>query len=164
MKINKLTLNSCIESAESYGIQIYGDIKFRGDCRQEDPELAFMFQYLKNKYPQYESLMFHVPNEWSPIGGSSYAHYNIMISKGYKPRIADFICLPVSSNHPAFVCEMKRLDISKSLNSKDRKKHFIEQLMLLESQKQHGAFACIALGGDNGIKAFEKYLEEYTNE
>lgn len=157
----KLTLKHCIEQTHELDVPIFGDISFRGDCKKEDPELAFMYQSLKLKYPQYEHLFFHVVNEWKPTGTTSYAHYAKLINKGMKPRLADFICLPIKPGAPAFLCEMKRLDISKSLNSKARKEHYLEQISLLASQKQNGAVVCVALGGNNGIQAFTEYVERH---
>lgn len=160
--MNKLTLKSCIALAEELYVPIIGDVSFRDKkCRQEDPELAIMFQKLRVKYPQYDCLMFHPVNEWKPDGKTSYSHYQKMLNKGMKPRICDFVCLPIALGAPVFLCEMKRKDISLSLKTRDNKQHFIEQITLLASQKEHGAVVSLALGGDNGIQAFDEYVRKY---
>ena len=157
-----ITIKKCIEESERLGVRIYGDTSFRGDCKKEDPELVFMYQSLKLEFPQYEHLFFHVVNEWKPQGSTSYGHYAKLINKGMKPRLADFICLPINESAPAFLCEMKRKNIAESIKSKDRKVHYLEQISLLSSQKQNGSVVCVSLGGDNGVKAFREYVNEYA--
>lgn len=159
--MQKLTLKQCIEQTHELNIPIYGDVSFRGECKKEDPELSYGYQALKLKYPQYEHLFFHVVNEWKPTGSTSYAHYTKLLNKGMKPRLADFICLPVKHGAPAFLCEVKRLNIAESLKSKARKEHYLEQISLLSSQKQNGAVVCVALGGHNLVQAFTEYVEKY---
>lgn len=160
--MNKLTLKHCQESAQN--IPVYGDWDYRGDCPVEDGDLASFFAWVRHQYPKYQHLIFHPENEWKPgKSGGSYAHYASKIAKGMVPRMGDVVCLPIAKSAPAFICELKRLDVSKSLQSRKRKEHFLEQIVLLESQKQHGNFACLAFGFDNLKRAFIEYEKEYGN-
>lgn len=160
--MQKLTLKSCIQHAIDLEIPIYGDVDWRGECKVEDGELSTFHNWVIFNYPKYAPVCFHPANEWKPNNSTtSYAHYNKMINKGYKPRLADWICLG-ANGMPPFLCEMKREDISYSIKSRERKKHFIEQCDLLHSQKGLGHVVCIALGAKAAKQAFVDYLEKYA--
>lgn len=163
--MTKLTLQSCLNHAESLGVRVYGDVSLRGDCKLEDSELATFHQWVIYNYPHLEPLCFHYPNEWSATSktGGQYAHAAKMANMGVKPRLADWI-FTGTDTIPPFFLEMKRVNLAKSISSTERKKHFCEQVMLLASQKQLGAFACVALGADNAKQAFKEYLNEHTNQ
>lgn len=156
-----LTLKACGQAADESGITIYGDTEYRGDCHKEDSDLASFFSWVRFNYPEYASLIFHYESEFNPVGGSSYGYHAKSKAKGRVDGLADIVCLPISKNSPAFICELKRADVSKSLASKKRKEHFLTQLTLLKSQAQHGAFACVALGLYAAKEAFIKYVELY---
>lgn len=68
-------------------------------------------------------------------------------SEGMTTGAADII-IPGA---PAFVCELKRRDHTKSAISD-------EQLAYLEAAKEAGAWVCIALGADAAWEAFHEYL------
>lgn len=157
----KLTLKSCLDAAEKCGVTIYGDASFRGECKAEDADLAGFFAWARHEYPEYESLIFHAETEFNPQGNSSFAYHAKSKAKGRMDGIADIICLPISHGAPAFMCELKRLDISQSLAKKERKIHFNKQLLRLQSQKEHGAVVCVALGLDNAKQAFKDYEKRY---
>lgn len=157
----KLTLKTCLTRAYELGVEIVGDPSYRGDCPLEDSDLASFFAWVRYNYPQYESLIFHCETEFNPTSASSYAYHTKSKAKGRLDGIADIVCLPVSSGAPAFLCELKRLDISKSLASKKRKEHFETQLLLLSSQKSFGSIAIVALGLEAAKAAFIKYMEKY---
>ncbi|AUR92543.1 hypothetical protein NVP1173O_67 [Vibrio phage 1.173.O._10N.261.55.A11] len=159
--MNKLTLKTCLARADELGIEIYGDLGYRGDCPLEDSDLASFFAWVRYNYPQYESLIFHCETEFNPTSASSYAYHTKSKAKGRLDGIADIVCLPVSSGAPAFLCELKRLDISKSLASKKRKEHFETQLLLLSSQKSFGNIPIVALGLEATKTAFKEYINEY---
>lgn len=158
-----MTIKSdCIDKANELGIEIVGDVDFRGKCKVEDAELAQFFTNARHEYKEYFDLAFHVENEWNPQGGTSYAYHARSKAKGRLDEIADIICLPISPGAPAFVCELKRVDFSQSVKSSKDKAHFFKQLARLESQKRHGAIAFVALGCNNAYKEFERYVNEYA--
>lgn len=159
----KLTIKDCLDHADSLGVPVYGDTAFRGDCNLEDSELATFHQWVIFNYPHLEPLCFHYPNEWSATSktGGQYAHAAKMANMGVKPRLADWI-FTGTDTMPPFFLEMKRENLAKSISSAERKKHFTEQVSLLASQKQLGAFVCVALGADNAKRAFIEYMEKYS--
>ena len=53
--------------------------------------------------------------------------------------------------NPAFVCELKRRDRTQSTWQDG-------QVEYLESAQKAGAFACVALGADAAMEAFEEWL------
>lgn len=159
--MQKLTLKSCLSRADELGIEIRGDVSFRGDCKLEDVDLASFFAWVRYQYPQYASFIFHPETEFNPTGGASYNYHAKSKAKGRLDGLADIICLPISQGAPAFLCELKRQDISKSLASAKRKQHFENQLMLLSSQKAAGNFAIVALGFEAAKAAFIEYVEMY---
>lgn len=162
--MKKTQLSECLEKALQYGVPIYGDTKFRGDCPKEDSELATFHQWVKFNYPQLEPLCFHVPNEGiSAKGGSQFSYAAKRHNMGVKPRLADWICVG-GNNAPPFMLEMKRVDIQKSLSSSVRKQHFIEQVELLGSQSQFGAFVCVTLGATAAKEAWLEYINQYWSE
>ena len=161
IKMKKPTIKCCISKAESIGIKIYGDVKFRGDCPLEDSCLASFFAWVRYQYPQYANLIFHPETEMPVNGGSSFAYHAKSKAKGRVDNLPDVICLPISTGAPAFCCELKRRDISKSLQSKSRKEHFNKQLLILRSHFEHGAVVSVALGFDNLKKSFEEYVGKY---
>ncbi len=150
-----------MQEAAELNIHVFGDLTFRGDCNKEDSDLASLFAHVRFNHPEYASLIFHPETEMPVNGGGSYAYHAKSKAKGRLDGLADIVCLPIAKNAPAFVCELKRVDISKSLASKKRKEHFLNQLHLLSEQKDHGAFACVALGYDAAVEAFEQYVNLY---
>lgn len=159
--MNKLTLKSCLARADELGVEVVGDVSFRGDCKAEDADLASFFAWVRKNYPQCAAFIFHAETEFNPTSATSYAYHAKSTAKGRMDGIADIICLPISKGAPAFLCELKRCDISKSLASKKRKEHFENQLMLLSSQKSAGNVAIVALGFEAAKAAFIEYVEKW---
>lgn len=159
--MQRLTLKSCIARAEELQIPIIGDLSYRGDCPVEDADLASFFAWVRYQYPQYASLIFHPETEMLVNGGSSFAYHAKSKAKGRVDNLPDVICLPISPGAPAFCCELKRSDISKSLQGRSRKEHFEKQLLILRSHLEHGAVVSVALGLDNLKTSFEEYVGKY---
>ena len=159
-----ITIKHCLDRAKELGVPVIGDVKFRGDCKVEDSELADFHQKVTFNYPQYADLAFHVPNEFTADkskGGAKFAHMAKRKNKGVKDGMCDYVVLPIRLSAPVFLCEMKRRDISESIKNKKQKLHFLQQIELLASQKQHGAVVCVALGCDSAYQEFIKYVEEW---
>lgn len=159
-----LTLKSCIKSAEELGVEIAGDINYRGECNKEDGELATLHQKISFNFPEYADLAFHVPNEFTAdksMGNAKFSHIAKRKSKGVKNGMCDYVVLPIRIGAPPFLCEMKRRDISLSLKTAKNKLHYIEQIKLLASQSQHGAVAFVSLGSDCAYKKFVEYVEKW---
>jgi hypothetical protein len=159
--MNKPTLPYCLTRASELGVRIYGDTSLRGKCNAEDGELSSFHQWVIFNYPEFAPMCFHPANEWKPDNNKeSHAHYQKMLNKGYMPRLADWIFLG-ANGMPPFLLEMKKKHISESLNSRDRKEHFLEQCELLHRQQKLGAVVCIALGFEAAKVAWIEYLEKY---
>ena len=156
-----ITFKDCVEKAKELDIEITGDIKYRGNCNKEDSDLASFFAWVRFNYPEYAFLIFHPESEFNPVGGSSYAYHAKSKAKGRVDGLADIICLPISKIAPAFTCELKRVNLAKSLTTLKRKEHFFKQLMILGSQKEAGNVAIVALGFEAIKKAFIEHVEMY---
>ena len=129
-------------------IPVYGDIKFRGDCPSETVEAVTFFAKLRREYPDsYGKIATHIRNE----GKRSYQQTARQKSEGMTVGAAD-IFIPAS---PAFVCELKRQDHTKSKWQEGQEEY------LLEAQKQ-GAFVCVALGYLAAFDAFFTWNEKKT--
>lgn len=159
--MNKLTLNSCLARADELAVELHGDVTYRGECNHEDADLASFFAWVRYEYPLYRHFIFHPENEMKVDGGKSYAYHAKSKAKGRLDGISDIICLPISKGAPAFICELKRKNITKSLNSPKSKQHFLNQLLLLSSQKEAGNIAIVAFGLDAVKAAFIEYVEKW---
>jgi hypothetical protein len=156
-----ITLKHCISEAGRLGVPIIGDTELRGECKKEDPELASFMAWVRHNYPEYKNLVFHPENEMQTNGGASFAYHAKSKAKGRLDGLCDIVCLPISLGAPALLIELKRVNFAKSLANKAQKEHFLNQIMLLSSQKKHGAVVCVALGADNAKQAFNDYVEQY---
>lgn len=159
-----MRLKDCLARADELGVEIRGDVSFRGDCKVEDAELSDFNNWLNYNYPQYSDLAFHVPNEFTADkskGNAKFAHIANRKNKGVKSGICDYVVLPIKKGAPAFLCEFKRKNIAESLKTRQNKQHFENQLMLLSSQKAAGNFAIVALGFEAAKAAFIEYVEVY---
>lgn len=126
------------------GVRVYGDQTFRGDCPSETAELVTFFARMRKMWPAtWGKLAIHARNE----GRRSFAETARQKSEGMQPGAADIV-IPGA---PAFVCEMKRRDHTKSSWQKG-------QIEYLEAAVQTGAFVCVALGCDAAIDAFQDHL------
>jgi len=121
-------------------IQVFGNKEFRGDCPSEALESVTFFAKLRREYPTtYGLIATHIRNE----GLRTFYQATKQKSEGMTKGAPDII-IPAS---PAFVCELKRQDHTKS------KWQDGQQEYLLEAQK-HGAFVCVALGYVGAYEAF----------
>lgn len=127
-------------------IKVFGDTTFRGDCPSESAEAVTFFAKLRREYPDsYGKIATHIRNE----GLRTFYQATKQKSEGMTKGASD-ILIPAS---PAFVCELKRQDHTKS------KWQDGQQEYLLEAQKQ-GAFACVALGHVGAYEAFNFWITE----
>ena len=127
-------------------IEVYGDQTFRGNCPSESMEQVTFFNRLRRLYPDTWGLVaLHPRNE------GIRTHYQAMKEKseGMTKGAADVVIVGA----PAFVCEIKRQDHTKS-QWQDGQQEF------LHAAKEAGAFTVIALGADAAWGAFCAYLEQ----
>ena len=129
-------------------IRVYGDQKYRNKkCPKEDNELITFVNRIRTAYPDtYGRLLVHPENEQKLINGQFQA-INKSRAKGMSKGASDII-IPCS---PAFVCELKRCDITLCDITDD-------QIKYLNAAQAVGAFACIALGADAATEAFNDWL------
>jgi hypothetical protein len=122
---------------------VFGDPAYRGDCHLEAVEQASFFNMLRREYPTtWGRLGLHPRNEGMKEGGQ----FSTMIkhkAEGLTPGAADIV-IPARI---ALVCEMKRLDPSKSTWQAG-------QVEYLTAAHEAGAFACVALGAIGAWEAF----------
>lgn len=121
-------------------IPVYGDQKFRSKCPSETVEQVTFFARVR-KHPL-GMLAIHPRNE----GKRTYAQANRHKSEGMTEGASDII-IP---GGPAFVCELKRRDHTKSRWQDGQQKYLI-------AAKEAGAFVCIALGADAAMEAFYEW-------
>ena len=127
-------------------IQVFGDISFRGDCPSESLEAVTFFAKLRREHKEsYALIATHIRNE----GLRTFYQAAKQKSEGMTKGAPDII-IPAS---PAFVCELKRQDHTKSTWQIGQVEY------LLEAQKQ-GAFVCVALGYVGAYKAFNCWIEK----
>ena len=121
-------------------LNVYGDIKFRGDCPSETAEAVTFFAKIRREYPDsYGLIATHVRNE----GKRSFHQVAKQKSEGMTKGAPDII-IPAN---PTFICELKRQDHTKS-------KFQDGQLEYLEAAQNAGAFVCVALGYKAAYEAF----------
>ena len=127
-------------------VPIYGDPSWRGACPKEELEQVTFFNRLRRDYPDsYGLIALHPRNEGQLRGGQ---HRALMQQKAEGMTIgASDIIIPGA---PAFVCEMKRRDHTKS-SWQDG------QIEYLAAAKEAGAFACVALGWEAAWAGFMEW-------
>lgn len=119
------------------GIPVYGDPTYRGPCPNETVEQVTLVSRIR-KTP-YGILLVHVRNEGKRTQYQAMQHKAEGMTRG-----ASDIIIPGS---PAFVCELKRRDITKSAWQEGQEDYLLAAL-------DAGAFACVALGCDAAWEAF----------
>lgn len=129
MNLNKLPDN----------VYLFGDAEYRGECACETAEQVTFFSVIRREHPDIAKTAFHVRNE----GKRSQHRADMERMEGMATGAADIV-IPGA---PAFICELKRRDHTKSRIS-------AEQLAFLAQSKKQGAFACVALGYEAAIAAF----------
>jgi hypothetical protein len=126
-------------------LKVYGDLSFRGDCASESVEQVTFFGFLRRAYPtSWGVIAFHPRNE----GERHFKQVSKEKAEGMVKGVADVI-IPAS---PAFVCEIKRRDHTKSAWQTGQQE-------FLDVAQKAGAFVCVALGWEAAREAFTDYLE-----
>jgi len=128
---------------------VYGDQSYRGDCPSEASEQIAFFSELKRKYPLLHAIAIHPKNEGKRAKGQ-FQQLAADKAMGLNPGAADIV-IPGS---PAFVCELKRKDHTKS-------KFQPGQIPYLENCQAAGAFVCVALGFEAAMKAVDRYVKVF---
>lgn len=127
-------------------IPVFGDTSYRGDCHKEEVEQASFFSRLRREYPDsYGAIALHPRNE----GLKEKGQFSTVIKHAAEgmTRGASDIVVPGA---PAFVCELKRMDHTKS--------HWQDgQIEYLIAARNAGAFVCVALGAVAAWEAFETW-------
>ena len=130
-------------------LKVYGDTSYRGDCPQESAEQITFFGQLRARYPDTLGVLALHPKNEEKRKGRQFQQLARDKAMGLAPGASD-IKIP---GGPAFVCEMKRQDHTKSKWQDD-------QLEYLEAAHNAGAFACVALGWEAAMEAVEDWLEQ----
>ena len=129
-------------------LPVYGLQEFRGDCPQETPEQIAFFRIVRSDYPEQGETAIHPKNE-AKRKGKDFRVLQKDKALGMTKGASDII-IPGS---PAFVCELKRKDHTKS-------KWQDGQLDYLELCKNNGAFVCVALGHEAALEAFKEWKSQ----
>jgi hypothetical protein len=115
-------------------------------CPPESAEQVTFFARLRREYPDsYGLIAIHPRNE----GKRHHAQVMQQKSEGMTAGASDII-IP---GCPAFVCELKRKDPTKSRWQDG-------QLEYLEAAHKAGAFVCVAFGCDGAWQAFKQWTGE----
>ena len=129
-------------------LKVYGDTSYRGDCPQESAEQITFFGQLRAQHPDtLGRLALHPKNE-EKRKGRQFQQLARDKAMGLAPGASDII-IP---GCPAFVCEMKRADHTRSKWQPD-------QLEYLEAAHNAGAFVCVALGWEAAMEAVKEWQE-----
>jgi len=125
-------------------LAVYGDQEYRGKCPTEANEQITFFARLRKEYPDtYGLTAIHPRNE-----GKRHAAQTMRIkAEGLTPGSADII-IP---GRPAFVCELKRRDHTKS-HWEDGQREY------LFAANHTANFTCVALGCDAAWLALNDWL------
>jgi len=127
------------------GIKVYGDKSYRGACPSETLETVTFFNYLRREHPDtYGILAYHPRNE------GRRTHHQVMRDKS--EGLVTGTCDIIIVGSPSLCIEMKRLDHTKSTITE-------EQIKYLKAAELNGAFACIALGYEAALEAFNDWID-----
>lgn len=137
------------------GVKLYGG-DYKGPCIKEDDEQKAAFNCWKLENPGCDSLFIHINNE----SMSNVQGYMKMLAKGMLKRAPDNLIIYPVNGHIGFACELKRLDIRKSLCSADRRNHFEEQKQILAKWAQKGMYSCVACGAEQFMIAWRDYISK----
>jgi len=127
-------------------VRVYGDTTWRGACPAEEVEQVTFFNRLRREYPDTYGLIALHPRNEQQLRGSQHRMMISQKAEGMAPGAADII-IPGS---PAFVCEMKRKDHTKSKWQEGQREY-------LQAAYDAGAFACVALGYEAAWRAFMEW-------
>jgi hypothetical protein len=126
-------------------LKVYGNTRYRGDCPTEGMEQVTFFSQIRKDYPDtYGVIGLHVRNE----GKRTWQQVSREKAEGMTEGAPDII-IPGS---PSFLCELKRLDHTKS-------KWQDWQIEYLEIAHGLGAFCCVALGWQAAMQAFKEWRD-----
>jgi len=129
------------------GLRVYGDLAFRGACPKEDVEQASFFGRIRREYPEtWGVLALHPRNEGLLVGGQFHAIRKHR-AEGMTAGAPDIV-IPGS---PAFLCELKRQDHTKSAWQEGQQAY-------LAAAMAAGAFACVALGAAAAWSALAEWI------
>lgn len=123
-------------------IPVYGDTSYRGDCPPETMEQVTFFNQLTDDLRQ---IAIHPKNE-EKRKGKDFQRLKKDKALGMTPGASDII-LP---GGPAFVCELKRRDHTKS-KWEDGQQEYLEECA------NRGAFVCVALGWEAAFEALKDW-------
>ena len=129
-----------IKKIKAHNIRIYGG-EYRGECPKESAEQVTVINYIRKVCPQ----VIHPRNE----GNRHYKQTQQYKAQGLTKGASDIVV----PGHPAFVCELKRQDPTKSVIEDD-------QIEYLLNCRRWGAFTCVAFGHVAAIAAFSDWLKE----
>lgn len=138
-----------LRELDGTGVRVFGDPGWRGPCPPEAAEQIAFFNQVRLRWPEtLGRLAIHPRNEAMLRNGQ---HSALMRHKaeGMTPGAADII-IPGA---PAFVCELKRQDRTKSAWQPG-------QVEYLKAAAQAGAFTCVALGAEAAIDAVKEWINE----
>lgn len=124
-------------------IPVYGG-DYRGKCPLESAEQITVINYVRKICPN----VIHPRNE----GKRHHNQTTKQKAEGLTTGASDII-IP---GKPAFVCELKRKDKTKSKVSPEQVNYLSESVKL-------GAFCCIAYGHESAIEAFDEWLDLVSN-
>ena len=132
------------------GIEIYGDMSFRGDCPAESLEQMSFFNRLRKEYPDtFGAVAIHPRNE----GLKEKGQFSTVLkhkAEGMTKGASDII-IP---GNPTFICEVKRRDHTKSKWQEGQ----VEYLM---AARVVGSVVCVALGASAAWQAFEDWRRDF---
>ena len=119
-------------------LPVYGDKGFRGKCPTETLEQVTFFNVIRKEM----GIALHIKNE-----GKRTIH-QVMKDKaeGLTAGASDII-IP---GNPTFVCELKRMDHTKSVWQP-------KQIEFLQECHDNGAFVCVALGYKAALEAVKEW-------
>lgn len=127
-------------------LNVYGDQSYRGPCPTENAEQITFFNVLRRDYPQLGKIALHIKNE-----GKRNIHQAIRDKAEGMVTGASDIVIP---GKPSFVCELKRLDHTKSVWQPGQQDY-------LEECQIRGSFVCVALGHKAALSAVDFWLRRF---
>ena len=126
-------------------LPVYGDTRYRGPCPAESVEQATAISYIRREWPDtYGVLALHPRNEGKRNWRQAAKHR----AEGMMTGASDII---IPARVP-FVCEIKRLDHTKSSWECGQKEY-------LAAAQNEGSFACVALGAAGARAALAEWLQ-----
>jgi len=131
-------------------IPVYGNPFYRGECHLENVEQASFFGKLRREHPDsWGRIAIHPRNEGLLINGQFQGVIKHQI-EGMAKGAPDIV---IPGGAGGFVCELKRLDHTKSSWQKG-------QIEYLQACQNMGAFVCVALGAAAAWQAFGEWVSQ----